>query len=383
MASVFKRNNSPIWYAAYRGADNRRIKVSTKLADKKKALALATSLEKAAEDSRNGILTESIARKMISEAYEIGASRSMTFATVKDWLMSWLDEKKTTKRQKTYDRYRAPTEAFIKELGSRAELDLKHIDVRDAEAFRKSLISTGKKNKSINMDCKAVSIAFNHAQKMGMIERNPFSGLDRLDEEPSIKKPFTKTQIKKILQNCDGEWKGLCLVAYYTGMRVSDATGLRWGNLNLSDKNPVIRFSEKKKQDLHRREIVIPIHKKLVEYFSGLSKGKSEDYLFSDLSKHSTGGNNGLSQSFKRILIKAGIVDKLHEKQKKGSSCRNVSPFSFHSFRHTFKTELANLGVPADVRDVLTGHAKPSVAEGYVHRDVGVLSKAVEKLEDL
>ena len=80
-------------------------------------------------------------------------------------------------------------------------------------------------------------------------------------------------------------------------------------------------------------------------------------------------------------MKRAGIVKTLYEKQKKGSAARNVSPYGFHSFRHTFKTELANRGVNPDVRDVLTGHAKPSVAETYVHRNVSVLKDAVDKLK--
>jgi integrase len=381
MASVFKRENSPCWYAAYRGADNRRIKVSTKLTDRKKALAFANTLEKAATDSRAGLLTESVARKLIAQSYEIGANRSMNFSSAKDWLLNWLDEKKQTKRDGTYIRYKSATLAFIQSLGRRSDLDIKHIDVRDAQKFRKDLIGTGKRNKSINMDCKAVSTAFNHANRMGMIDRNPFVGLDKLDEDVSVKKPFTHKQVEKILSLCEGEWKGLCLVAYYTGMRISDITSLKWGNLKLDDEVPHLKFTEIKKQNKHKREIIIPLSKSLLEYFISLKNGKAKEFIFSELSKHSTGGNKGLSQSFKRILKKAGIVKTLYEKQKKGSAARNVSPYGFHSFRHTFKTELANRGVNSDIRDVLTGHAKPSVAEAYVHRDVSVLKDAVDKLK--
>jgi integrase len=381
MASVFKRENSPCWYAAYRGADNRRIKVSTKLTDRKKALAFANTLEKAATDSRAGLLTESVARKLIAQSYEIGANRSMNFSSAKDWLLNWFDEKKQTKRDGTYIRYKSATLAFIQSLGKRSDLDIKHIDVRDAQKFRKDLIANGKRNKSINMDCKAVSTAFNHADRMGMIDRNPFVGLDKLDEDLSVKKPFTHKQVEKILSLCEGEWKGLCLVAYYTGMRISDITSLKWGNLKLDDEVPHLKFTEIKKQNKHKREIIIPLSKLLLEYFVSLKNGKAKEFIFSDLSKHSTGGNKGLSQSFKRILKKAGIVKTLYEKQKKGSAARNVSPYGFHSFRHTFKTELANCGVNSDIRDVLSGHAKSSVAEAYVHRDISLLKDAVDKLK--
>ena len=381
MASVFRRENSSHWYAAFRGADNRRMKVSTKLTDRKKALAFANTLEKAANDSKAGLLTESVARKMIAESYEIGANRSMNFSTAKDWLLNWLDEKKQTRRDGTFIRYKSATLAFVQSLEKRSGLDIKHIDVRDAQKFRKALIATGKRNKSVNMDCKAVSTAFNHAIRMGMIDRNPFHGLDKLDEDISVKKPFTHKQAEKILSLCEGEWKGLCLVAYYTGMRISDITSLTWGNLNLDNDVPHLQFSEIKKQNKHKRDIIIPLSKSLLEYFFSLKHGKAKEFIFAESSKHSTGGNKGLSQIFKRILKKAGIVENLYEKQAKGSAARNISPYGFHSFRHTFKTELANSGVHSDVRDVLTGHARPSVAEAYVHRNVSVLKEAVDQLK--
>jgi integrase len=383
MASVFRRENSPNWYAAYRGADNRRVKVSTKLTDRKEARAFASKLEKAATLGRAGLLTEAVARKLIAESYEIAASRSMTFSSAKDWLNNWLEEKRNTRRAGTVNRYKPAIEAMIGSLGSRAKLDIKHIDVRDAENLRRELIATGKRNRSINEDCKALSAAFNHALRLGFIDRNPFNGLEKLEETPSCKKNFTHEQVKAILSFCDNEWRGLCLVAYYTGMRVSDATGLKWSSLRLDEDFPAIRYSEIKKQNKHKREIVVPIHMKLLEYFMSLKKGKGDDCVFPTLAKHSTGGNKGLSQSFRRIMIQAGIVEKLHGKKKEGSVARNVSPYGMHSFRHTFKTELANRDVAKDVRDALTGHAKPDVAEGYVHRDFSVLVDAVSKLPEI
>ena len=109
----------------------------------------------------------------------------------------------------------------------------------------------------------------------------------------------------------------------------------------------------------------------------------NREYIFPNLQPLGTGGNKGLSQSFKRILLKAGIIKELHKKQITGSVGRNVSPYSFHSLRHSFKSELASKGVPPDVRDVLSGHAKPSVAEAYVHRDTSVLMDAIRLLPDL
>ena len=48
----------------------------------------------------------------------------------------------------------------------------------------------------------------------------------------------------------------------------------------------------------------------------------------------------------------------------------------------TFKSLLINAGVAVETADVLTGHAKKSVSETYIHRSVGLLTDAVAKLPD-
>ena len=91
----------------------------------------------------------------------------------------------------------------------------------------------------------------------------------------------------------------------------------------------------------------------------------------------------GRSQTFRRVLLKIGLVDSLHQRQQEGTKKRKVSEYSFHSFRHTFKSNLANKGVASEVYDVLTGHRKPSVAEGYVHGDIDNLYQAIHLLPRL
>jgi len=59
---------------------------------------------------------------------------------------------------------------------------------------------------------------------------------------------------------------------------------------------------------------------------------------------------------------------------------RAVKPYGFHSFRHTFKTTLVNAGVEVQTVDVLTGHAKKTVSETYIHRSTDLLRKAIEKM---
>ena len=64
------RKRSPFWYAVYRDATGRRIKKSTKLTSKTKALEVARTLEKASSEARQRTLTESRTRDLFSEVLQ-------------------------------------------------------------------------------------------------------------------------------------------------------------------------------------------------------------------------------------------------------------------------------------------------------------------------
>jgi integrase len=346
-------------------------------------MLIANQLEEAELEARRGILTEHAVRRHISKAYEIVTGSKLTSYSIEGWLNWWLENKVKAKRKGTSDRYGASVRCFLDAIGDRRKLDTRHISHTDAEKFRDKLIESGKSARTINVDLKTISSAFNLARKDRLLDSNPFDSLDSLPVSEGVKKNFTKKQVEEILKHAEGDWYGLILFGYYTGARISDLTQLKRENLDLNAEPPMLRFKETKKQDKHKRVLLIPIHKKLSEWVFSRCRASAGDYMFPDLQSKGTGGNKGLSQSFKRILLKAGILKELYQKRKKGSVGRTVSPYSFHSLRHSFKTELANKGVPSDLRDVLSGHAKPSVAEGYVHRGHDVLMDAIKVLPDL
>ena len=383
MASIRKKPNSKYWYACYDQKDGQRTQVSTKSTDRKVAQRVAQQYEDAVREARLGVLVESSARKNIDKIYELAVGTPLRFYSIEGWLSWWLENKVKSKRKGTADRYKSSAKTFLTTIGKRSLLEIRHLSPADVEMYVNKLIASGKSNRTVNVDVKTINAAFNQAKKNGYLDNNPFNSFDPLPEGESVKKNFDQRQVDKVLKHADGDWIGLVLFGYYTGARISDLTQLKWSNLDLNSKLPLMKFYEVKKQNKHRREIVVPLHSRLVEYLLILKPGKPSDYIFPMLQPLGTGGNNGLSQSFKRILMKAGIVKELYQKKKEGSVGRTVSPYSFHSLRHSFKTELANKGVAADVRDVLSGHAKPSVAEAYVHRDTSVLMDAIKLLPDL
>lgn len=86
-----------------------------------------------------------------------------------------------------------------------------------------------------------------------------------------------------------------------------------------------------------------------------------------------SGGRRGLSEGFKRIVVKAGLDPMTVQ----GKGIRKFSKRSFHSLRHSFNSALANAGVPEDVRMKLTGHASKVMNKNYTHLNVATLKNAM------
>ena len=72
-----------------------------------------------------------------------------------------------------------------------------------------------------------------------------------------------------------------------------------------------------------------------------------------------TGGCNGLSARFRKLMTLAG-VDKGEDDRKIKGKGRRFFQLGFHSLRHTFISLMANLGVRRELRMKLAGHTTRS-----------------------
>jgi len=67
MASVVKKERSPYWYCAFTDATGRRLKKSTQLTARSKAMQMCLQWQRAADLARKRTLTEERAREIISD----------------------------------------------------------------------------------------------------------------------------------------------------------------------------------------------------------------------------------------------------------------------------------------------------------------------------
>jgi integrase len=197
------------------------------------------------------------------------------------------------------------------------------------------------------------------------------------EDSEAARQPFDLEQVKALLRAASGDWRGAIMVALYTGARLADVANMRWESVDLQNKWISFRASKNKQR------IKLPIHDALQDFFLELPAPDSgRAFLFPSLAGKSTGGKSGLSMAFKRIMERAKVRGEV-ARERMGEKGRSVNTLTFHSFRHTLTSIMANAGVPVEVRQKFTGHASAEMNQHYTHHEIETLRAAVEKLPTL
>lgn len=379
MASLWKRENSPYWVCCYTGPDGRQLKRSTKQTQRTQAMRVCIEIERAAEIARRGQLTEAQARKIIGDIYQQANSESLSFMDTKTMLLEWIASKTVTKAQGTSLRYRKTVEDFIAFLDKKANQPLTSVVPRDIERFRDLQVEEGKSASTANMAVKTLRIPFNVARRQGLILSNPAEAVDLLTTSQNTRDTFTRNQISDLLAASDIEWKGMILFGACHGLRIGDAAHLTWDNINAERQSLIIAPQKTKGRAKSKEEY--PLHPDILDYLESLpikTKNPSSP-LFPVLSTKKSGGDHGLSLTFRRLMAKANIFAEEEAHPRADGKGRRFFSLGFHSLRHTAISEQANQGVAKEVRMKLSGH-KSNVHERYTHHELDTLRKEIEKV---
>jgi integrase len=380
MASIHKdpRGKSPFWYCAYRLPNGKRVFRSTKQRDRKAADEFCRKLEYASRESKAGRLTEVRARALISEIVEHASGEPLRFYTTEDWLRDWLKGKQAAKAEGTFLKYANSINGFLASLGERAKRNINQITPRDIQRWRDGQIAEGKHRSTCNFAVKHLRMPFTVARRQGLITHNPAEAVELLPVNgEASKRPFTIEQVAALFSAAKGDWRGAIMLALYTGARLQDVADMRWESVDLQKKWISFRAGKT------NQRIKLPMHDALHEFLMELPAPDSgKVFLFPSLAGKRTGGKSGLSMAFKRIMERAGVRGEV-ARERTGDSGRTVNTLSFHSFRHTLTSIMANAGVPVEVRQKFTGHALAEMNQHYTHHEIATLRDAVEKLPTL
>jgi site-specific recombinase XerD len=355
-------------------------------------MQIAIEWEALEQKSRQGILTAVQIHKVLNELSEKATGDTIQLPSVEKYLNDWLNGKETRGAAAgTIERYRNTVRLFLLSLADKAKMPINGLTPAHIQNFLDNRLRDGAAPKTAIVDIKTLGTAFNRAEALMLILKNPVKAIELPKNVSSEREIFTHEQVIQILKAVGTfkkeksesfiyDWKTLILLGYFTGARLSDCVNLKFSNVDY--KKGIIVYLQQKTG----KEVRVPIHIDLFSHLNDLinlndceSSELADRHLCGELAERGTGGKHGLSETFLRIIKRAGI----ESKNIQGKGKRKFNCLSFHSLRHSFNTNLFNNGISQEVRMKLTGHSSVAMNTRYTHQDLTPVQKAVEGLRSL
>jgi integrase len=340
------------------------------MADRGAALRLALQWEDASKAARAKTFTAAQAHKILRECVALSTGEPLQTFTCRQWLEEWLAGKNGATAAQTATKYKGAVKAFLSDLGPRADIILGAISPKDIRQWRDRRRKAGLSVTTCNQAVKLLKSAFGRAVSLGYLSVNPCAALEPLrDAEDATRDVFSQDQVATLVRTAHGDWRGLILFGFFTGLRLSDAANLTWDSID--GEHGLLRLRTKKTGVY----VTIPLHSDLLAWLVQQPPGIGKAPLFPFLHGTSGAGKSGLSSQFKRIMMRAEIGGRIL-RDAKGQG-RKQSSLSFHSLRHSFVSALANAGVASDLRQKLAGHTDSKSHARYSHHEVDAMRSAI------
>lgn len=339
---------------------------------------MARSWEEAAQKK----LTETQARRVIADLYEISSGEKLESSTIRQFFESWIVRKEMETSPRTFDKYKNLADRFIKHLGDRADADLSHLTNKHIQTFRDGILKR-LAPATANHALKVIRSALNLARREGLIIENVAERIKTISiKEDGNRRAFTLVELKKLMDVAKGEWRGMILFGLYTGQRLGDIACLTWQNIDLEQNELRLVTSKTGRQQ------ILPLASPLLRYIESLpSSDDPKQPIFPRIKDiiDRTGVVGALSGQFYNLMAQAGLVKtRTHQKAAEGRCAkRTQNEISFHCLRHTATSLMKNAGISSAIVQEFIGHDSPAISQNYTHIETSALKKAADSLPDI
>ncbi|HET8923019.1 MAG TPA: site-specific integrase [Candidatus Acidoferrum sp.] len=258
-------------------------------------------------------------------------------------------------------------------FGSRRLCDITRIDIQTFLADKRK---SGFSGSSAHGMRTAISKVLQAAVDWNLLEQNAARGIRIGDRAPKTEKPYLNPkQVCQLLVSLPEPCRALVLVAVLTGMRIGEILALRWKALDLARGVIQVRetVSEGKfgspKTKSSRRDIPIsqPVCDAFQTQLAGCRQCGPEDLVFTTRKQTSLNPKNLLRRVLRPTCKALGLP-----------------LISWHSFRHTHATQLAEVGESLRTAQSLLGHSKlETTLNVYTHAIPDAQRRAVDKVAEV
>ncbi len=210
------------------------------------------------------------------------------------------------------------------------------------------------KNSSLNREIACLKTIARRAVLDRKIDRNPVDGV-RMFRETSRNRTLTPEEYQRLLENCSPHYQPVVQLAYFTGMRRGEITGLRWDQVDLKEGIIALKSEDTKTQE----EREIPLDEGLMDLLKRIPKVLGSPYVF-NFRGH---GLKDPKTAFLRACERG-----------------NISDFHFHDLRHCAVTNFRKAGVSDSTIMSISGHKTHAVFRKYDRIDRDDRKEALKRV---
>lgn len=286
-----------------------------------------------------------------------------------EWLDRFLENvyRSHSGSQATVDAYRRDIQSYIDFLQEQSIDDFEQTDRLVMLQFLEQERRDRKlSDASLNRKLSALRSFYGYMQVYGGLRADPLGGLKGFSHKRKLPGFLFDSEIRQFLDSYDRtdplqdrDWLLFSLM-YASGLRVSEAANLKWGDMDLDER--IVHIKGK-----GGKERIVPFTKGLQKEFGRYKQGKTDsEYVFKS--------RNG------KPITTRGIQYRMQDHADKCGLCMTVHP---HMLRHSFATRLLDGGVDIRIVQELLGHSSISTTQIYTHVSMAKLRQAYESAHPL
>ena len=350
---VIQRRGGPVFYALIRTPDGRRLQRRLGGVWVKRSRPPEGYLTRAQAEAQ---LQTMLAGKDSTVAITPPPGAEVSFGTAaREWLRYVEHDRK--RRRSTIQDYRRELERrLIPEFGE--DTPLAEITTERIDRFRERMLSEGQLSaRTINKRLAQLHAIFKRAQRAYGLQINPVAGAERQPFKSSGDfRALDPSEVALLSANAGGtQDAALFGVAAFTGLRLGELRGLRWGDVDWMHRLVHVRRSYTRHQvgpPKSGKVRSVPLVDQAAKALDGLSRRErwtgEEDLVFV----------NEVGEPFEESAMRRRFYAALKR--------AGLGHIRFHDLRHTFGTIAVQAFPLTDVKAFM-GHADIQTTMIYVH----------------
>ena len=354
---IYLKKNSQFYWCCFRvaGTKNKFIRRSTRTTDKNKARIIEQTLKLAMHRAAPADALHSMIDMLLGVEQKQHQPGLALEALQVEYERVSVSVGRIVSRKTLTDRARAIRRLI--EWRDKVRPDIKTIEQMNAISIRMFASDLARMNLSTKTRKNVLSDLVTVLKTLGY-PINIWQGIMPTDTDSEIREAFSQEQEKRVLDAArivGNRWYEMSLLSRHTGLRKGDIIALTDANVNKETRSIVLTPNKTKR---HKIKVNIPLPDVVWNELESILTRSGQ--LFSD--------HNPLphdkSIQFARVLELAGVQGN----------------YTFHSWRHTFRTRLSEVGVSDEIAMRLGGWRELNTAQRYDHAErIDELREAVSK----